>query len=114
MSKQKHKIDFDLYKCFRVLANQVRFKIFIEILEEACECNLDEQGYVWGNCVTGIADKLQLGQPTVSNHVKELLSCGLVTSQKKGKNVYLFGNPEVAENFVNFSQFMHDEITGHE
>jgi DNA-binding transcriptional ArsR family regulator len=79
-------------KAFRVLSNPIRLKIFENILEQACECDLDCDEKVSGNCVTQIAKDLNIAQPTVSNHVKELLKAELVVSVRKGKNIYLFGN----------------------
>lgn len=114
MSNLENLINYNLPKCFKALSNPTRFKVYIEILEEACDCNLDEDGYVWGNCVTGIATKLNLGQPTVSNHVKELINCGLIYTQKKGKNTYLFGDESIAQSFQNFAKFMEMEINGHD
>jgi len=47
---------------------------------------------VSGNCVTEISKSLGIPQPTVSNHVKELLSSGLIIAKRKGKNIFLFGS----------------------
>lgn len=115
MSSNSNIVNFNLSKCFQALSNPIRFQIYLKILEEACECNLDEHGenIDWGNCVTNIALDLEIGQPTVSNHVKELMNCGLVTSDKRGRQVYLFGNPALAHDLKDFAAYVEEEISGH-
>ena len=58
--------------------------------------------------VNDIVDKLEVAQPTVSHHLKILKSCGLVKSQRHGKQVLYtidqeklaHGCCQVAENFA--------------
>lgn len=104
-------VDKSIYKAFKVLANPTRLDIFLEILGEACSCDLEAEKKVYGNCVTSIARKLELPQPTVSNHVKELLNADLVISHRKGKNIYLFGNKETAKKLEMFSEFFLNEAS---
>lgn len=98
-------VDKSIYKAFKVLSNPTRLDIFLEILAEACSCDLDNENMVYGNCVTSIAKKLELPQPTVSNHVKELMNADLIDSHRRGKNIYLFGNEETAKKYEMFSEF---------
>ncbi len=72
-----------LSKVFSVLSNPIRLKIYLLILEGACEKD--------PNCATSISDKLKLNQPTVSNHIKELVNAKLVVIKKTGKHSYLYG-----------------------
>lgn len=102
-----------LYTYFKALANPIRLQIFEKILEAACECNLEEKGMITGNCVSSIAQALSIPQPTVSNHVKELIHAGLITPVKQGKIIYLFGKKEVVEMFKEFSSFIEKEVSGH-
>ena len=58
--------------------------------------------------VNDIVDKLDVAQPTVSHHLKILKTCGLVKSQRRGKQVLYTidqekmarGCCQVAENFA--------------
>lgn len=102
-------VDKSIHKAFKVLANPTRLDIFLEILGEACSCDLDNEKKVYGNCVTSIAKKLELPQPTVSNHVKELLNADLVLNHRRGKNIYLFGNGEMAKKCEIFSDYFLEE-----
>ena len=109
-----HKINYDLNKSFKALSNPVRLKIFVEILKEACECDLDKKGQISGNCVSNISKKLKLSQPTVSNHVKELVNANLIITVRNGRNIYLFGAEKTAKDFADFGEFFVDEVFGHE
>ena len=109
---KKHKIDQDLYKVFNALSNPVRYEVYVKILHEACECDLTKKSQFNGNCVTEIAKSLKIGQPTVSNHIKELVNCGLVTTQKIGRKVYLFGSEQQAEKLRVFGNFCVQEVRG--
>ena len=100
----------DLHKSFRVLGNPVRLSIFEAILNEACECDMSKSGTVQGNCVTSIAEKLDLPQPTVSNHVKELINSGLVRAEKRGRNIFLFGASDMAYDFKKFGDFFQQKV----
>lgn len=112
--KQKHATYSQLDGVFSALSNPVRLRIFIEILEEACECDLEEKETVFGNCVTHISDKLELPQSTVSTHIKELVREKLLVKKKQGRRIYFFGNPAVAHTLKKFGQFVIDEVEGHQ
>jgi len=59
---------------FKALSNETRFKI-LKILAK------DER------CVTSIAEKFNLSQPTISHHLKVLSGIGLVTRERKSQLV---------------------------
>ena len=109
---KQHNISSDLHKCFRALSNPVRYEIFVQLLHEACECDMSQEESYKGNCATEISKKLEISQPTVSNHIKELVNCGLVTTERRGKKIYLFGSYELAKNFEVFGNFFVKEVTG--
>ncbi len=89
-------------KIFKVLSNPTRLSIFMEIVDSQCDCDLNTDS-VSGNCVTMISKKLDIPQPTVSNHVKELIKTGLVQTKRKGKNVFLFKSGDVVQRLAQFS-----------
>jgi DNA-binding transcriptional ArsR family regulator len=112
--KPKHVKHISLSPAFKALGNEIRLKIFIEVLEEACECDLKADEITTGNCVSHIADKLKIPQPTVSNHIKKLEEVGLISSHKIGTNIYLFGTEASAKAFQDFGNFLIDEVYGHD
>lgn len=92
-------------KYFRVLSNPTRMSIFLNILDTSCESCMEKEE-ISDNCVTRIAISLGIPQPTVSNHVKELLDFGLVESKRKGKNIYLFPSSGFSESIDDFSKYI--------
>lgn len=61
----------DKSKIFKAFSNDVRMKIFEILLEGKM-------------CVSGIVNKLNVTQPTVTQHLKVLQQIGLVKSKKIG------------------------------
>lgn len=98
-------------QCMQVLSNPVRFKIYLMILDSACDCEVGSEHDVGGNCVTSISRKLEIPQPSVSNHVKELVNSGLVKSERRGRNVYLFGAASPVGEFENFISYVKGKLS---
>ena len=67
----------DKHKIFKVLSSEVRLKIFKFLLNGQM-------------CVTGIMRKLEVTQPTVTQHLKILQEVGLVKSKKSGYWMHYF------------------------
>ena len=79
-----------LVRMFKALSNPNRFQLFEEIrmagkssFEEGHTCFLSP-----------IIEKLNVGAPTVSHHLKELVNAGLVQTEKDGKFVQCRINTE--------------------
>lgn len=72
-----------LVKMFKALSNPTRFRLFVEILEG------DQSSYEDGNrCfLSPIIDRLDVGAPTVSHHLKELVNADLIHTEKQGRFV---------------------------
>ena len=72
---------------FKALADRHRVKILNRLLaadgEAVCVCDLE--------------DLLGLKQPTVSYHLKQLLTAGIVTREKRGSYAYFSLAPEALE-----------------
>lgn len=70
-----------LVKMFKALGNPNRFRLFDEI-RKAGSSSIEE-----GHCcfLNTIIDQLNIGAPTVSHHLKELVNAGLVETEKEGK-----------------------------
>lgn len=68
-------------KIFKALSNPNRLELFLKIaevheasFETGCEC-----------FVTDIISCLNIGAPTVSHHIKELVNAELIITEKRGK-----------------------------
>ena len=48
-------------RSFELLGNPLRLKIFLKILSEGCDCDINSQSGYTGNCVTGIMKDLNAG-----------------------------------------------------
>ena len=93
--------DKSLSKIFGVLSNPTRLKIYKLILIGACEPDIHSDAAT--NCAKKIASQLKLNQPTVSNHIKELVNANLIVERKSGKHVYLFGVKKTSSFLHEFS-----------
>ena len=71
-----------------LLGNPLRMSIFLKILEQGCDCNIEEQEGLTGNCVSGIVRDLGIPQSTVSTYIKELVEGDLIACSKRGKFLY--------------------------
>jgi len=75
-------------KILKALSHPNRLEIFLAIIkgekrdfEAGCECCAD------------IMAKLNIGAPTVSHHLKELVNAGLIETERQGK--YLVARPNL-------------------
>jgi DNA-binding transcriptional ArsR family regulator len=67
----------------RALANPNRLAIFERIHADGLCCRTDRKG----NTVCAIAEDFHLALSTVSHHLKELRSAGLITCERRGQQV---------------------------
>lgn len=75
--------DNELVKMFKALSNPNRFQLFDEIRKAGKSAF--EEGHT---CfLSPIIEKLNVGAPTVSHHLKELVNAGLVETEKDGRFV---------------------------
>lgn len=101
--------DKSLSKIFGILSNPIRLKIYSLILKGACEPDLHSKNAT--NCATKIAKRLKLNQPTVSNHIKELVNVNLVIIRKSGKHSYLYGVKKTSRIIFEFGSQVKNEIS---
>ena len=80
-------------KIFKALSNPNRLELFFKIsemhessFETDCEC-----------FVTDIISCLNIGAPTISHHIKELVNADLISTEKKGKFLICRVNEELIE-----------------
>jgi len=86
-----------LVKMFKALSNPTRFQLFVEILEGG------ENAYEDHSCfLNTIIARLDVGAPTVSHHLKELVNADLITTERQGKFVTCKVNPEALDQIGTF------------
>lgn len=97
----------ELAEIFKALSNPNRLQIFQRLLSccaPGTVCPTDETS---GCCVGELGEDLAVAPSTLSHHIKELQRAGLIKTQRRGKNVDCFVDPEkvsVLEEFFNSSK----------
>ncbi len=77
-------------KMFKALSHPNRLQLFVEILEQS-EAAFEEGQ----DCLAStIMEKLNVGAPTISHHLKELVNAELISTERKGKFLTCQVNPE--------------------
>lgn len=76
-----------LEQVFKALADRHRVKILNRLLSAGGEAV----------CVCDLEDLLELKQPTVSYHLKQLLNAGIVVREKRGSYAYFSLRPGALE-----------------
>lgn len=70
-------------KAMKALSNKNRFEIFMEIFKSNKQTSYeDEECFIYD-----IIEKLNIGAPTVSHHLKELSNADLIITERRGKNI---------------------------
>ncbi|GJM62939.1 metalloregulator ArsR/SmtB family transcription factor [Persicobacter diffluens] len=82
-------------KIFKALSNENRLELFLQIAQ--AEQASFEEPTCDGCFVQHIAAKLNLGAPTISHHLKELVNAELIHTEKAGKNVVARVNRETLQ-----------------
>ena len=78
-------------KIAKALADPNRLKILKEIKDQAD----------WLYC-TEINDKIDLAQPSICHHIKQLIDTEIIMSEKEGRNVKYKLNNKVIDNYIQF------------
>ena len=92
----------DLARIFRALGDPSRLAIF-ELVRECC---MEDSGHSTAdlrNSVSEIAKQFDLSLSTVSHHLKELRTAGLIKCERQGQHIFCSVDPEVlatVEKFV--------------
>lgn len=68
-------------KIFKALSNPNRLELYLKIAE-ARETSFETGGEC---CVADMMSSLNIGAPTISHHIKELVNANLITTEKRGK-----------------------------
>jgi len=94
----------DLAKIFKALSDRNRLAIFQTIREgfECCTVLPDGTLERSGNTVSEIAAEFDLSLSTVSHHLKELRTAGLIVCERRGQRVYCRPDDTVLEKIGGF------------
>ncbi len=87
---------------FKALSNPHRLRIFRR-LSTCCR-----PGTIWvepaggGTTVGDLGKELDIAPSTVSHHIKELRTAGLIRTRREGKNISCWVDPEIVEELRQF------------
>ena len=80
-------------KIFKALSNPNRLELYFKIAEtHESSFPTDSECFV-----TDIISSLNIGAPTISHHIKELVNADLISTEKKGKFLICRVNEELIE-----------------
>ena len=84
----------DLAQIFRALGDPSRLAIF-ELVRECCQEDSGHSTADLRNSVSEIAKQFNLSLSTVSHHLKELRTAGLIKCERQGQHIFCSVDPEV-------------------
>ncbi len=85
-----------IIKAMKALSNKNRFEIFMEIYRSNEQTSFEEE-----ECfVYDIMERLKIGAPTISHHLKELTNADLVITERRGKHIVAKVNKQTIESLA--------------
>ena len=97
-----------LVKAFKALSNPNRLRIFEMLKDNAllCACTPDAADGETPCCVDNIVQAFKMSQSTISQHLKELHTAGLLRSEKQAQWVYYTVDEEKLQEIRKYSQIL--------
>jgi DNA-binding transcriptional ArsR family regulator len=92
----------DLAKIFRALGDPSRLAIF-ELVRDCCSADSPHSADDLRSSVSEIAKQFNLSLSTVSHHLKELRTAGLIRCERQGQHIFCSVDPEalgIVEQFL--------------
>jgi len=90
-----------LARAFKALSNPNRLKIYQSFAEY-----WDRQGsaapLAQGCLLTQAVQRLSIGAPTVSHHIRELADAGLISTERRGRQLFCAIDPGMRERLKDF------------
>lgn len=93
----------ELARIFKALSDPNRLAI-LQLLRECCNPGCCYPVGNEPNSVSRIAERFDLSLSTVSHHLKELRTAGLISCEKRGQWVYCTPNPEILAMIEEFGE----------
>ena len=91
-----------LVPTFKALGHRHRLQIFFR-LATCCSpgtvCESDDAGR---RCVGELASEFHIAPSTVSHHIKELIRAGLIATERHGREIHCWVEPEVLRTLGGF------------
>jgi DNA-binding transcriptional ArsR family regulator len=91
----------DLARIFRALGDPSRLAIF-ELVRESCQEDSGHSAADLRNSVSEIAKQFDLSLSTVSHHLKELRTAGLIRCERHGQHIFCSIDPDVLADVERF------------
>jgi DNA-binding transcriptional ArsR family regulator len=91
----------DMAKVFKALSDPTRLAIF-ELVRD-CDSDGCSDSQV-SDSLSEIAERFGLSLSTVSHHVKELRSSGLIACEKRGQRLHCWVDPEILRQMETFAK----------
>ena len=112
MSKSRFNSIDRLAETFRALSNPHRLRLFLRLMSccgPEASCGAEDE---IDNCAGALGKDLGIAPSTVSHHLKELRVAGLITMERRGKNVECGIDQEVLEELSKLfeSRFQDTEV----
>lgn len=91
---------------FKALSNENRLELYLQIVKK------HEASFEKGRecLMTDIIERLNIGAPTISHHLKELANAGLIYTEKKGKYLVCSINEELVDEVSNLLALQHKSL----
>ena len=100
MNPPNHITDEQLADVFKALSNPYRLKIYREVLaHQRHDVGPDEDS---GCVIYDLINKMDIGAPTVSHHVKQLVKVGLISVVRNGKFLSCHLNEAMSQQISHF------------
>lgn len=98
----------ELAKVFKALSNENRLEIYLQIVKSS-EKSFDAKSAKCECFISEVIDKLNIGAPTISHHLKELSNAKLIFTEKRGKFLVARVNEELLNELQDSFGFKRDE-----
>ena len=95
----------EVAKVFKALSNENRLEIYFEIVKSN-EKSFDANS---GCFINSIINKLNIGAPTISHHLKELSTARLIFTEKRGKFLVANVNKHLLNEICSLLTFKRNE-----
>ena len=92
-----------LAAAFRALSNPNRLRIYQVIVDHCRQHGQADLAKVPAGCAFGdFMQRLNIGAPTVSHHVRELSEAGLIRVEREGRRRFSHAEPMLQERLAHF------------